>query len=122
MVESQVHVTQAHKGALSSIKPEQDPYATPPHHSLHTSDEDPLSTPYQSPRDSMQLEDDLSSPGRLKLKAENSEYVAGMCLQWHISALYDVSNPVHKHRLEGQAGRGEGGVVRRLFLHSCQHS
>ena len=78
MAESQVHVTQAHKGLPLSVKPEQNPESTPPHHSLHTSDEDPLSTPYQSPRDSMQLDDDLSPPGRQGVKAEPSE-VSNRC-------------------------------------------
>ena len=86
MADSQVHVTQAHKGALLGIKPEQDPDTTPPHHSLHTSDEEPLSMPYHSPRDSVQLEDDLSSPGRQALKAEHSEFF-GRC------ACYGSSKP-----------------------------
>ena len=76
MAESQVHVTQAHKGVLSGVKAEQDPYAAPLHHCQPTSDEDPLSTPYSSPGDSMQLEDDLSSPGRPRVKPEHGECVA----------------------------------------------
>ena len=80
LAESQVHVTQAHKG----VKPEQEPYTTPPHSSLHASDEDPLATPHQSPRgglESMQLGEELTSAGPQAVKAENSELVtACACL------------------------------------------
>lgn len=89
--DTHVHVTQALKGSLSDVKPEQDPHATPPHRFTPTSDEDALTPPYPPPEDgldSIQLEDELSSPGLQGMqgvKAEHGNQVTLVwCMAWHV--------------------------------------
>ncbi|KAL3149047.1 hypothetical protein ABBQ32_001892 [Trebouxia sp. C0010 RCD-2024] len=75
--DTHVHVTQALKGSLSDVKPEQDPHATPPHRFTPTSDEDALTPPYPPPEDgldSIQLEDELSSPGLQGMQGVKAEH------------------------------------------------
>ena len=77
-----VHVTQALKGSLADLKSEQEPHATPPHRYTPASDEDALTSPHPSPEnglDSIQLENDLSSPGLQGVKPEDGKQVTSTC-------------------------------------------
>ena len=126
--EPTAHVTQAQKGSPAAGKPEQEQSNTPPHYSVHPSDEDASASPYQSPLEglnSIQLEGDTSAQslvGRPKHEPPDVKQEYGVKQEdpWASSEYSFASEFASKHDLGSCCSitQQHGGKTRHRLLGS----